>query len=168
MNPSELSQGLVSYIDSHHPRLGSKLMKLRWGGLRTIEPDRLLGLSVVTVALGTATTVRHLAGRRPDRRPRVGYAPVLPVATALTWIGVWRWDAARWRRTHVMVVVDLTSDRLDDLVDELVAQGLDVQRWDGPRRADGARHGISCRLRELRRVNAAIDAAGRHSVAGWS
>jgi hypothetical protein len=56
-----------------------------------------------------------------------------------------------------MVVVDLPDERLDALVDSLRARGLEVQRWDRARRADGANHGLTCRLRELRQVNAAID-----------
>jgi hypothetical protein len=56
-----------------------------------------------------------------------------------------------------MVVVDLPDDRLDRLVAHLVGDGVDVERWDRPRQADGPNRGLACRLRDLRRVNAAID-----------
>lgn len=149
-------QALVDYIDHHHPKFGSRLMKLRWGGLRTVEPQPVVA-PAVTVGVGTAVAVRRLVGRRADGRARVPLLPASLLATVLVWLGVWRWDAARWRRSHVMVVVELPDERLDQLVQRLVDDGLDVQRWDRPRRADGPVHGLSCRLRDLRRVNAAVD-----------
>jgi hypothetical protein len=149
-------QALADYIDHHHPKLGSRLMQLRWGGLRTIEPQPLVVGPVL--ATGAGLGLGTPAGRSTQQRATLGAAgPCVAVGASLAWVGLWRWDTARWRRSHVMVVVGLPDDRLDELVAGLVDQGLDVQRWDRPRRADGPNHGVSCRLRDLRRVNAAID-----------
>jgi hypothetical protein len=153
---ADLGQALVDHIDHHHPKLGSRLMKLRWGGLRTIEPQPVLAPAIAT-GIGAGLTARLVTGRRPDGRPWVPLLPATLLATLGVWIGVWRWDAARWRRSHVMVVVELPDERLDALIARLAEVGLEVQRWDRPRRADGPVHGLSCRLRDLRRVNAAVD-----------
>jgi hypothetical protein len=150
-------QALVEHVDTRHPRLLSRTMKLRWGGLRTLEPNRPLLASVAGMSAAVTAVVTRVGGRRPDGRRRVRWPALLPVSSMGLWMALWRWDAARWRRSHVMVVVDLPSGQLDDLVAELRDVGVAVQRWDRPRRADGPRHGVSCRLRDLRRVNAAID-----------
>src|SRR5690606_41394777 len=52
----ELGAPRAAHIDRNHPRLGSALLGLRWGGLRTIEPDRTVwGLIVASgVGLGLA------------------------------------------------------------------------------------------------------------------
>ncbi len=157
MGAKERLQALVEHVDTRHPRLLSRAMKLRFGGLRTIEPDRSLVASVFGVAAATTAVGVRLGGRRGDGRRRVRWTGALPLSWIGLWLALWRWDSARWRRSHVMVVVDLPSDQLDDLVAELCEQGVVVQRWDRARRADGPRHGVSCRLRDLRRVNAAID-----------
>lgn len=157
MGAKERLQALVEHVDTRHPRLLSRAMKLRWGGLRTLEPNRPLVASVLGLAAATTAVSVRVAGRRSDGRRRVRWTGALPVSSIGLWMALWRWDAARWRRSHVMVVVDLPSDQLDDLVSELCDAGVVVQRWDRARRADGPRHGVSCRLRDLRRVNAAID-----------
>ncbi len=132
-------------------------MQLRFGGLRTIEPTpAVVGVTLASGA-GLGLAVRRLVGRGTDGRERLPLLPTGATAAAVSWLALWRWDAERWHRSRVMVVVDLPDDRLDALVDSLRARGLDVQRWDRPRRADGANHGLTCRLRELRQVNAAID-----------
>ena len=157
MGTAAWGQALADYIDHHHPKLGSRLMQLRWGGLRTIEPQPLVVGPVLATGAGLGLGARRLVGRRSNGRRWVPLVPASAVGASLAWVGLWRWDTARWRRSHVMVVVDLPADRLDELVAGLVDQGLDVQRWDRPRRADGPNHGVSCRLRDLRRVNTAID-----------
>jgi hypothetical protein len=153
----ERLQALVEHVDTRHPRVLSRAMKLRWGGLRTLEPNRPLVAAVLGLSAVVTGVAVHLGGRRGDGRRRVRWTGAMALSSVGLWTALWRWDAARWRRSHVMVVVDLPSDQLDDLVAELCDTGAPVQRWDRARRADGPRHGVSCRLRDLRRVNAAID-----------
>lgn len=154
---SARAQDLADYIDHHHPKLGSRLMQLRFGGLRTIEPTPGVVAATVASGAGVGLALRRLAGRRHDGRVRLPLVPIGATGAAVSWLALWRWDSARWHRTRVMVVVDLPDDRLDELVDSLRTRGLDVQRWDRARRADGPNHGLACRLRELRQVNAALD-----------
>src|SRR5690606_34953566 len=73
------------------------------------------------------------------------------------WLALWRWDAARWRRRHVALVLDLTPGAAAELVEHLATLGLVVEPWTGPRSAGGTAQGISCRARDLRRVNSALD-----------
>ncbi len=150
-------QALADYIDHHHPKLGSRLMQLRFGGLRTVELRAALAVPVLCVGAGAGVGARQLAGHREDGRARVPLLPAGWVGAVLAWLALWRWDAARWRRSHVMVVVDLPEARLDALVARLADDGLDVERWDRARQADGPVRGLACRLRDLRRVNAALD-----------
>lgn len=157
MGTAAWGQALADYIDHQHPKLGSRLMQLRFGGLRTVELRPALVVPVLSLGTSAGVGVRRLAGRRHDGRTRVPLLPAATVGAVTAWLAVWRWDAARWRRSHVMVVVDLPDDRLDALVAGLVDDGLDVERWDRPRQADGPLRGLACRLRDLRRVNAAID-----------
>lgn len=152
-----LSQRVAAYIDTHHPRLGSSLMKLRWGGLRTIEPNPVFGAALVGAGTSAGVGVRRLLGRRRGGRAWLPLAVAAPGGAVAAWVAVWRWDAARWRRRNVAMMLDLTPDRVTDLVDRLAAQGLRVERWSAPRAVGGAAFGISCRARDLRRVNAALD-----------
>jgi hypothetical protein len=154
---SELGQDLADYIDHHHPKLGSRLMQLRFGGLRTIEPTPGVIAATVASGAGLGLAVRRMLGRHPGGGGRLPLLPTGATGAVLSWLALWRWDATRWHRTRVMVVVDLPDERLDAMVVELRDRGLDVQRWDRARRADGPQHGLTCRLRELRQVNAAID-----------
>ncbi|CAN5607324.1 hypothetical protein BH10ACT3_BH10ACT3_14530 [soil metagenome] len=157
METDPLDQRIAAYIDRHHPRLGARLMKLRWGGLRTIEPNPVLGAALVGAGTSAGVGVRHVLGRRRSGRSRVPLAVAAPGGAIAAWIAVWRWDAARWRRRHVSMVLDLTPDRVSALVERLRSDGLPVERWAGPRSVGGSVVGISCRARDLRRVNAAID-----------
>jgi hypothetical protein len=150
-------QAVASHIDEHHPRLGSRLMQLRWGGLRTLEPGPGVFGAVATAGLASGVALHRVAGRRGDGRARIPAPRAAGAGVAAAWLALWRWDAARWRRTHVRVALECTSDELERLVDTLGADGVQVQRWDRSRSAGGRRHGVSCRLRDLRRVNAAID-----------
>jgi len=132
-------------------------MKLRWGGLRTIEPSPVLGAALVSAGTGAGVGVRHVLGRSRSGRSRVPLVLAAPGGAVAAWVAVWRWDAARWRRRHVAMVLDLTPDRVSALVDRLRSDGLRVERWTAPRAVGGSVFGISCRAQDLRRVNAAID-----------
>lgn len=132
-------------------------MKLRWGGLRTIEPSPVLGAALVGAGTGAGVGVRHALGRGRSGRSRVPLSLAAPVGAAAAWVAIWRWDAARWRRRHVAMVLDLTPDRVSALVERLRSDGLRVERWNGPRAVGGSAFGISCRAQDLRQVNAAID-----------
>lgn len=156
---AERAQVLADYIDHHHPKLGSRLMALRFGGLRTTEPTAGLVAAVLGAGTSFGVGARQVVRRTTGGRLRPPLLPTGALGAATAWLALWRWDSVRWRRSHVMVVVDLPEERLDGLVEDLVAQGLEVQRWDRPRRADGPNRGLTCRLRDLRQVNAAIDDA---------
>lgn len=158
MNFRDLGVGLADYIDAHHPRLGSTLMKLRFGGFRTVRPDRTLAAALLASGVTAGLALRRLGGRRGDERHRIGIVPASFVGVGATWLTLWRIDDVRWRRSHVTLVLDLPSDQLDLLVAQLRAEGAQVERHDSWRRVGGGSAGLSCRLRDLRRVNAAIDA----------
>ena len=161
---SSFSDRVVEYIDHHHPRLGSFLLKLRFGGLRTIEPTTVLGAAVVSAGTGAGLGLSRALGRGRNGRLRVPLSLAAPGGTLALWVAVWRWDAARWRRRHVSMVLDLTPERLSDLVEKLRSEGFSVDRWVGQRSAGGARFGISCRARDLRKVNAAIGQLGQEAL----
>jgi hypothetical protein len=158
VNRSDLRADIAAYIDHHHPRFGSALMKMRWGGLRTIQPARTTwaAMGLFGGSLGIAS--RAALGRRPDGRHRIPLSASLVLGPTGVWAAVWRFDNARWRRTHLTLVLDLPGDVLDDLIAVLAADGVVVERRYGPRSVDGRSTGISCRLRDLRRVNTALDA----------
>ena len=155
---SDLGARIAAHIDANHPRLGSRLMKLRWGGLRTVQPDRTTWAGIGALGVGVGAASRRLLGRRSDGRHRVPVLPAVLAGFLSAWAGAWRVDSARWRRSHVTLVLDLPNDVLEDLLDRLSSEGLHVERHDSPRGADGSSTGLSCRLRDLRRVNAALDA----------
>jgi hypothetical protein len=166
---SELGQRIAAHIDAHHPRLGSRLMKLRWGGLRTVQPGRTTWAGIGALGLGLGASARRVLGRRGDGRHRVPVLPAVLAGVLSAWAGAWRVDSARWRRSHVTLVLDLPNDVLEDLLERLSLEGLHVERHDEPRGAGGPSTGLTCRLRDLRRVNAALDAldarAGQRAVA---
>lgn len=155
---SELGQRIAAHIDANHPRLGSRLMKLRWGGLRTVQPDRTTWAGLGAIGVGLGAGVRRLLGRRSDGRHRLPVVLAAMAGVLSAWVGAWRVDSARWRRSHVTLVLDLPNDVLEDLLERLSLEGLHVERHDEPRGAGGPSTGLTCRLRDLRRVNAALDA----------
>jgi len=166
--PGSVADRIVEYIDHHHPRLGSFLLKLRWGGVRTFEPTPVLGAAVLGAGTSAGVGLSRALGRGRNGRLRVPFALAAPGGTLALWIAVWRWDAARWRRRHISMVLDLTPERLSELVEKLRSQGFSVDRWVGGRSAGGSRFGITCRARDLRKVNAAIGQIDFESIAGPS
>jgi hypothetical protein len=154
---SEVSARVVAYIDRNHPKLGSRLMTLRWGGLRTVTPGRQVWAAIGLLGTVWGLSVRAVAGRRSDGRQRLALVPSALVGVAGAWAATWRVDRARWQRTHVTLVLDLPAEVLDPLIARLGEEGLEVQRRDGPRTVAGTPTGLACRLRDLRRVNAVLD-----------
>jgi hypothetical protein len=167
---SEIGARIAAHIDENHPRLGSKLMKLRWGGFRTVQPDRGVWAGMGALGLGVGVASRTALGRRRDGRHRLPFGASLAAGIASVWVGAWRLDSVRWHRSHVTLVLDLPHDVLEDLLDRLNDSGLHVERHDEPRGVDGSSSGLTCRLRDLRRVNAAIDQldaiAGQRATSG--
>jgi len=168
MASDPLAQRVASYIDRNHPKFGSLLLKLRWGGLRTIEPTPALGAATLSAGTGAALGVRRALLAGTGGRLRLPLVLAAPGGAAAAWLALWRWDSLRWRRRHVALVLDLTPPAAQDLVAHLAAKGLTVEPWTGPRAAGGAAQGISCRARDLRRVNAAIDELSRETSAATS
>lgn len=133
-------------------------MKLRWGGLRTIQPGRIIWSLVVAAGAGVGLAFRSAVGRGRAGRHRVPALPAVLAGVASTWVGLWRVDSLRWTRSHVSLLLDLPTEVQDQLVDQLRSDGLGVEPWFGPRSVGGSSTGITCRLRDLRKVNAALDA----------
>lgn len=157
MDRTEIGARIAAHIDRNHPRLGSALMKLRWGGLRTVQPDRGWWAGIGAVGVGMGVASRSALGRRRDGRHRLPVLPSVLAGVLSIWAGVWRLDSIRWRRSHVTLELDLPADVLDELIERLRSSGVHVERHDGPRRVGGAATGLSCRLRDLRRVNRELD-----------
>lgn len=154
---SEVIAALVSHIDRNHPQLGQRLMKMRWGGMRTFEPDRWTWLAVLGAGAGVGNVSRLAVRRVTADAVRVPIPVVSTLGPTFAWFALWRWDTRRWRRRHVTMVLDLTEDRLEDLLREMDAQGLIVDRWEAPRSVGGPAIGLSCRAGDLRRVSAVLD-----------
>lgn len=151
---SRVAAALAERIDRDHPRLARFLVGLRWGGLRTVQPGTgpFLAILGAGAALGVAGATRiRPGGRRPVPTVLAG-----PLGAALVWAGLWRWDAVRWHARNVRVVPGLPPDAVDELVERLAAEGIRVERWERSS-AGGTVVGLSCRTRDLRRVNRAID-----------
>lgn len=165
---AEVGQTVAEYIDHNHPKLGARLMKLRWAGLRTVEHGRWWWAATIGGGVLGAGTVRTLRSRAAVAA-RLGAAAELAAglgAGAATSVAIWRWDAARWRRRHVRIRSELPTELLDELVADLAGHGFEVQRWDGRGLVDGARRGLVCRLRDLRGVHARIDEFERSRARG--
>jgi hypothetical protein len=142
-------------VERRNPRVIRALLALRWGGLRTIRPDRRTWAAVVAAGSLTGLAVRGLVGRVLGRRPPAGFAVV--AGWAVAWTALWRWDTVRFRRRRVVLTLELTAEVLDELTNRLRADGVAVERWDGPTTVGGRRRGLVCAVRDVRRVNAAID-----------
>lgn len=161
----ELGARLAAHIDRNHPRLGSALLGLRWGGLRTIEPDRTVWGLIVASGVGLGLAAREGVGRLAGGRTRVPAVPSAVAGALSVWLVLWRIDSLRWRRSHVTLVLELPPDALDRLIEHLRGEGVPVERHQTRRVAGRSSWGLTCRLRDLRRVNAAIDALeGRSGV----
>jgi len=128
--------------------------------LRTVQPDRAGWTARVAAGTAVGLSGRWLVGR-VAARPR----PSVPVAAVLgqgaVWLGVWRWDTERGRRGHVSLGVELPPADQRRLLQDLQEQGLEVERWESSDRAGGRTGGLTCRSRDLRAVNAAVDAVLR-------
>ncbi len=157
MDARELMARFADHLDHHHPRLGSRLLRARYGGLRVTEPNRTLTAGVLLGGVGVGAVVRRLVASLSSGRLRIRLWLVGILGPLVAWSALWRWDAVRWRRRHVVLVLDLPTQELDRVIGELNDRGLRVERWDGPRRVGGASTGLSCRLGDLRRVNAELD-----------
>lgn len=147
---------MVEYVDRNHPKFGSAVMKVRFGGLRTVEPSASVVVPVLGVGTAGGLALRHAVGRRADGRAWLPAALVAPAGAGLAWLSLWRWDSARWRGNHVTMVLDLTDGELDTLVAALAEAGIDAQRWYGPSQPGAAANGLTCRLKDLRRINAFV------------
>ncbi|UDY35404.1 hypothetical protein [Dermatobacter hominis] len=150
---------IAALVDRRAPGVARFLAALRWGGLRTITPDRRTWGVEVALGLGLGLGVRE--GMRSATAGRVRI-PAVPAA-ATGWFAVhaalWRWDTVRWRRHRVALVVDLPLDDVVAIVDRLADQGLPVERWERGVRGGDRVHGIWCRAGDVRSVNRAIDEA---------
>ena len=166
MDVREQLARLAAHVDRHHPRLGSRILRARFGGLRVLEPNRTLASVVVAAGVASGVGTAEVLRRVSSGRVRAPRATVALAGPAVMWAALWRWDAVRWRRRHVVLVLDLPSATLDRVVAELVGDGLHVERWDGPRRPGGAASGLSCRLADLRLVNSRLDASTRPTLGG--
>lgn len=153
----EVGARIAAHIDRHHPRLGSALLKLRWGGLRTVQPGGGLWAGIGAVGLGMGLASRSVLGRRGDGSHRLPALPSMFAGMLSVWLGLWRLDSVRWRRSHVTLVLDLPQDLLDATIEHLRDQGLSVQPHHGRPTVAGTPSGLTCRLRDLRRVNAVLD-----------
>lgn len=155
MEPRERLVRLADHIDHHHPKMGARILRARYGGLRATEPSPPLAAAVVAGGVGAGLVTRQLLGRLSEGRVRV-LSPVF-LGPVVAWAALWRWDSVRWRRRHVVLVLDLPAARLEQVVEDLAEHGLTVEPWEGRRGAGGPATGISCRLRDLRRINAHLD-----------
>lgn len=160
MGSASFTQRMVEYVDRNHPKFGSAVMKARFGGLRTVEPTRSVVVPVLCVGTAGGLVLRRAVGSRSDGRAWLPAALAVPAGAGLAWLSLWRWDSARWRGNHVTMVLDLTAQELDLLVSTLAQEGIDAQCWYGPRQPGAAANGLTCRLKDLRRVNAVIGGAG--------
>lgn len=163
MQPREVLGDIVEGVDRRAPGLVRFLAALRWGGLRTVNPDAWLWGAEAAVATGLGVGFREGVRSVSSGRVRV---PVVP-AVVTTWLAVhaalWRWDTLRWRRRRVALVVDLPLDDVVALVGRLDDVGLEVERWERGVRGGRRVHGLWCRAGDVRAVNGAIDVA-RQSV----
>lgn len=157
MDARELMARFAAHVDHRHPRLGSKMLRARYGGLRVAEPSRSLTVGVLLGGVGAGALVRRALSSLTSGRVRPRMSLVGALGPLVAWSALWRWDSVRWHRRHVVLVLDLPAPVLDQLISDLAERGLDVERWEGPRRVGGVSTGLSCRLGDLRRVNAAID-----------
>lgn len=158
----------VATLDGRAPGFIRFLAGLRWGGLRTVRPDRTTWAAMAVSGTAVGLAGRAAVDRAARSRLHGWLRPPAPLAAAVgqlaVFLAVWRWDTARWRRTRVALVVALPSGELTRLAERLRHQGLDVERWERRDRAGGPVGGIVCRSRDLRTVNGALDVALHRAV----
>lgn len=153
-------------VERRAPGFVRFLAALRWGGLRTMRPDRRTWLLESAAGLGLGLGL-HAGVRAATRgRVRVPMVAAAAVGGLGVHLGLWRWDTLRWRRHRVAIVVDLPVGALIALSEELDAAGIPVERWERGVRMGRRSHGLWCRTGDLREVNRRIDTS--MSVGGTS
>lgn len=154
-----------AYIDHRHPKVVRAVLGARWGGLRTVEldPTGWSALLVTGAAAGTAVgaALRRRPGRREHRRGATGVLGPVVLGGFVAWFVLWRWDTRRWHRRHATLQVDLPARDLEVLAEQLRAVA-EVETWEDPFGAGGARRGLLVPVKDLRAVNAALG-----EVEGW-
>ncbi|MCB1267976.1 MAG: hypothetical protein EKK62_17545 [Acidimicrobiia bacterium] len=159
MDAHDVMGRCTEVIDKRAPGLVRFVAGLRWGGLRTVDPDGWTWGAEAAAGVGLGLGARGALRVASGDRVRV---PLLP-AVLVGWLGshlaVWRWDTLRWRKRRVALVVDLPVEGVVAIAEQLGADGRPVQRWEkGSGRSRV--HGLWCRAGDVRAVNRAIDAAG--------
>lgn len=160
---------LAALVDRRAPGLARFLSGLRWGGLRTINPDGRTWGAEAALGFGLGIGVRETMRSVTSGRVRIPVVPAAATGWAAVHAALWRWDTARWRRHRVALVVDLPLDDVIELVAELASAGLQVERWERGLRGGDRVHGVWCRAGDVRAVNRAIGRAvaeGRLAAAG--
>lgn len=149
---------LGAAVEHRFPGLIRLLVAARWGGLRTVHPTPATWSAVAAAGAAGGLGLREVVRRAVRRRPP---APVaVGAGVAGTWLALWRWDAARFARTRVTLVLDLSPEALDELVGRLADEGVAAAVWEGRLRADGRGRGLVCRVRDVRAVNRLVDEWG--------
>lgn len=155
----DLVGAVTEQVDRRAPGLVRFLAALRWGGLRTIDPDRVTWGAEAAVAVGAGIGLREALRSASRGRLRLPVVPTVVATSVATHLALWRWDTTRWRQRRVALVVDLPVDDVIDLAASLEESGIQVERWERAARGTGRVHGLWCRSGDLRSVNGAIDAA---------
>lgn len=150
---------LTTVVDRRAPGLVRFLAALRWGGLRTIAPDRLTWGAEVAAGVGIGVGAREAIRAATRGRFRLPLLPAVVLGWIASHLALWRWDTIRWRDRRVALVVDLPLDRVVELAAELESSGLAVERWERGIRGGRRVHGVWCRAGDVRAVNRALDEA---------
>jgi hypothetical protein len=155
-----LGQWVAAYVDRRHPRMARFLLGFRFGGLRTVDPSPALWVAIGGTGVLAGLGASHLP--RALRPPRVVVASLAALAA---WTAVWRWDARRWAQAHVSLVPDLPAAGVQAIAAALALEGVrvEVRQRRGP---GGPVVALRCRIADLRRVNAALDAGAHGSARG--
>jgi hypothetical protein len=153
-----VAHGAAAYLDRRHPRVARFFLGFRFGGLRTLDPSPALWVAMAGTGVLAAASTSHVP--RAIRPPRVAAGAAAGLAV---WTVVWRWDARRWARAHVSLVPDLPVEGVQAVAEALALEGVHVELRErrGP---GGPVVALRCRIADLRRVNAALD-AGRSVAA---
>jgi len=154
---STFTSGVASLVDRRAPGFVRFLAALRWGGLRTIDPDGLTWGAEAAAGLGLGFGAREAVRAVSRGRIRVPLAVALGAGWLVSHLALWRWDTVRWRSRRVALVVELPLDAVIELADRLCEDGMAVERWERGSRGARRTHGLWCRAGDVRAVNRAID-----------